>query len=95
MPSRNTKLARSGWTRGSLADLTPAKAPAHAIFPTPRTGGMCGGTGSFNKLKRLVETGHITEEERRRLAQGNGGRTNPPWAEWLMGFPPGWTDVAL
>ncbi|WP_344508058.1 DUF3631 domain-containing protein [Dactylosporangium maewongense] len=22
-----------------------------------------------------------------------GGRPNPEWVEWLMGFPPGWTDL--
>ena len=22
-----------------------------------------------------------------------GGRLNPMWVEWLMGFPPGWTDL--
>ena len=27
------------------------------------------------------------------LAAGNGGQLNPDWVEWLMGFPPGWTEV--
>ena len=22
-----------------------------------------------------------------------GGKLNPTWVEWLMGFPPGWTDL--
>jgi len=22
-----------------------------------------------------------------------GGKLNPLWVEWLMGFPPGWTDL--
>jgi hypothetical protein len=22
-----------------------------------------------------------------------GGQMNPTWVEWLMGFPPGWTDL--
>ena len=22
-----------------------------------------------------------------------GGRLNPEWVEWLMGFPAGWTDL--
>jgi hypothetical protein len=23
----------------------------------------------------------------------NGGKLNPPWVEWLMGWPIGWTDL--
>jgi hypothetical protein len=26
-------------------------------------------------------------------AVGNGGKLNPTWVEWLMGFPTGWTDL--
>ena len=64
------------------------------FYPTPTTGaGLCGGTGNFQQLKKLEEAGHITEEERRNMSQGNGGQLNPDWVEWLMGFPPGWTDV--
>ena len=25
--------------------------------------------------------------------QANSGQLNPQWVEWLMGFPPGWTDL--
>jgi hypothetical protein len=25
------------------------------------------------------------------LAEWSGGQLNPPWVEWLMGFPIGWT----
>ena len=24
-----------------------------------------------------------------------GGKLNPDWVEWLMGFPPGWTDLSV
>jgi hypothetical protein len=27
------------------------------------------------------------------LAYQAGGKLNPPWVEWLMGFPIGWTDL--
>ena len=62
------------------------------LFPTPRTKGLCGGTGSFRMLAKLKEDGKITEEERRSMAAGNGGALNPEWIEWLMAFPHGWTD---
>ena len=64
------------------------------FYPTPTTGaGLCGGTGNFQKLKKLEEAGQITEEERRNMSQGNGGQLNPDWVEWLMGFPIGWTSL--
>jgi len=62
-------------------------------FPTPRTAGLCGGTGSFRQLKLLMESGVITEEERRNMAQGNGGKLNPEFVEFLMGVPIGWSDL--
>jgi hypothetical protein len=31
--------------------------------------------------------------EKSRLAGVVGGQLNPTWVEWLMGFPPGWTDL--
>ena len=27
------------------------------------------------------------------LGRAIGGPLNPTWVEWLMGFPPGWTDL--
>ena len=64
------------------------------MYPTPTTGaGLCGGTGNFQQLKKLEQSGQITEEERRNMSQGNGGQLNPTFVEWLMGFPIGWTDL--
>lgn len=28
------------------------------------------------------------------LGRAVGGQLNPPWVEWLMGFPDGWTDLS-
>lgn len=64
------------------------------LFPTPTTGaGMCGGSGNYQKLKDLENSGQISGEERRSMAAGNGGQLNPDWVEWLMGFQIGWTEV--
>lgn len=57
-------------------------------WPTPRTAGMCGGTGSWELLNK-----NTTKEEARLMGAGNGGKLNPTWVEWLMGWPPGWTDL--
>ena len=57
-------------------------------WPTPRTAGMCGGSGSWDLLNK-----NTTVEEARLMGAGNGGQLNPPWVEWLMGWPIGWTDL--
>jgi hypothetical protein len=57
-------------------------------WPTPRTKGMCGGTGSWNLLNK-----NTTPEEARAMGAGNGGKLNPTWVEWLMGWPLEWTDL--
>ena len=57
-------------------------------WPTPRTKGMCGGSGSWDLLNK-----NTTIEEARQMGAGNGGKLNPTWVEWLMGWPLGWTDL--
>jgi hypothetical protein len=61
---------------------------AQANWPTPRTKGMCGGSGAWEQLKA-----NTTIEEARAMGAGNGGKLNPEWVEWLMGWPLGWTDL--
>ena len=61
-------------------------------YPTMSANGM-GNTGSQQILQRKVESGEMTEQEKKRMTAGNGGSLNPTWVEWLMGFPTGWTDL--
>ena len=64
------------------------------FWPTPTTGaGLCGGTGNFKTLQKMAEKGLITEQERRQLSQGNGGKTNPELLEWLMGYEQKFTKL--
>lgn len=64
------------------------------MYPTPTVGApLCGGSGNYEQLKRLVDNGTITEYEKRQMAQQGGGQLNPDWVEWLMGVPQGWTDI--
>ena len=64
-----------------------------AHFPTPRAGSKSGGgaglDGGSGARKAMVE--RFGEEEAKAL--GSGGQLNPPWVEWLMGWPIGWTDL--
>jgi DNA (cytosine-5)-methyltransferase 1 len=61
---------------------------AEVHWPTPRTKGMCGGSGAWQQLKEAT-----TIEEARMMGAGNGGQLNPTWVEWLMGWPLEWTDL--
>jgi hypothetical protein len=54
---------------------------------------MCGGSANFKTLVHLQEIGVITEEERKNLSQGNGGKTNPAFLEWLMGYEAQFTGL--
>jgi len=78
---------------GKRGDGTPNLQKA-IMFPSPvASGKLNGGTGDFQKLQKMKETGQITEEERRAMSAGNGGTLNPEFVEWLMGFPIGHTDL--
>lgn len=61
-----------------------------AKCPTPRTQGMCGGSGSWELLNKLT-----SPEEARAMGAGNGGTLNPSWVEWLMGWPIGWAGLGV
>ena len=66
----------------------------YVLWPTPSTGAaLCAGTGNFQTLLRMKEKGMITEEERKNLSQGNGGKTNPELLEWLMGYQKAFTGL--
>jgi hypothetical protein len=76
--------------RGDLIQAVRGNPNQHyKLWPTPRTKGMCGGTGNWAQLKAKCED--ITQA--RQMGAGNGGQLNPTWVEWLMGYPLGWTDL--
>jgi DNA (cytosine-5)-methyltransferase 1 len=64
-----------------------------AMWPTPTHGKLAGGSGAFQQIQDKYEANEITLEEKKAMQAGNGGRLNPMWVEWLMGFPTGWTDL--
>lgn len=89
------QVTKQGHLLYRLAVSTPGtNENGSVLWPTPTTGAaLCSGTGSFRQLMKLKEKGLITEEERRNLSQGNGGRTNPEWLEWMQGFDMTWTGL--
>ena len=59
------------------------------MWRTPDTG--AGGTsGLLKEGKTHRENGQLIQI---RLADQVGGKLNPMWVEWLMGWPLGWTDL--
>ena len=77
---------------GMSEDCT--RANGSLSWPRPTTGApLCGGTHNFRQMEALRDAGIITEEERKNLTSGSGGKSNPALMEWLMGFPIGWTEL--
>ncbi len=89
------KVTKSNVSLFQLAVSMPrTKGNESLLWPTPSTGAaLCGGTRNFKHLQEFADAGIITEEERRNLSQGNGGRTNPEFLEWLMGYEQKFTDL--
>lgn len=84
-----TPTARDCKGTNSLKHLTQPKTPGNnhhvrqlanavKLFTTPCAADAQGTHGGDN---------------RRSLRTDVAGQLNPTWVEWLMGFPPGWTDL--
>lgn len=71
----------------------PTLGDAVRMWPTPTYGKLAGGSGANQRIEDIYQDGQITLEEKKAMQAGNGGRLNPMWVEWLMGFPLGWTDL--
>ncbi len=70
-------------------------------MPAPRTGGAACGWWRKPLLPTVVardwKHGSLRQQGRRRacqLSDAVGGRLHPGYAEWMMGFPEGWTESA-
>jgi len=77
---------------GKFKNPTLGDAARANPYPTMSASGM-GNTGSRQMLDKKIAEGSLTEEEKLAMTAGNGGKLNPTWVEWLMGFPEGWTDL--
>jgi len=64
-------------------------------FTTPDASGGQRGTQPNWAPKR--KSGHQAQytinQAVRDLEQSSGGKLNPVWLEWVMGWPMGWTDL--
>jgi hypothetical protein len=77
--SKGRRVAPSGVTHGmNLAD-------AVQMWPTPTADDASNVNPKPNRFRGLVAAVNETTPI--------GGKLNPTWVEWLMGFPLGWTDL--
>jgi hypothetical protein len=82
------RVSSSGTTHSmGLADAKNVR-----LWPTP-TASSWGSTGHRAMLQAKVENGTISEADKQQMTSGNGGKLNPEWVGWLMGFPPGWINL--
>lgn len=56
------------------------------MFPTPAAQDAKNSTLPPSQADRDTLPGQM-------IRDGQQGQLNPDWVEWLMGFPPGWTDI--
>ena len=75
---RATPAGRSWWVLPMPE--RPIAGNGSSSWPTPRARDWKAGSAG-QRFRRRACT----------LSDAVGGRLNPDWVEWLMGFPPGWT----
>ena len=68
------------------------KGSESAFWPTMLASSL-GSKGSQQMLQRMVDKGIMTAEEKRQMVRGNGGKINPEWDEWLMGYAKAHTSL--
>lgn len=68
-------------------------ATAVRMLPTP-VASMSRGS-SRNALTRKDGSSRVNDRLDHYIFNQTGGRLNPTWVEWLMGWPLGWTDLQL
>ena len=60
------------------------------LYPTACVNGLRTGSQVVSRVKSLK---HLSDAEKTELLKGCGGKLNPDWVEWLMGWQPGWTRL--
>ncbi len=79
---------RTGTARPSLETMARKN-----LWPTPRACDYKGCLPSGTKSKRKSCDYFLPDRVNQIEKLAPGGQLNPRWVEWLMGYPPGWTEL--
>jgi len=95
LSERTTSAHLIGGT-GSGSWLATPTATANQLFPSMMKHPGCRAWIPTPTAHNAKEDGYPSEHNRNTptLAAQAGGKLNPTWVEWLMGWPLGWTDCA-
>lgn len=80
----NNQAPKAGTTRGT------GLATAVKTWPTPRSSCHDMGTLMMSKFSGTQRKAGLPEAQ---YNPEQAGQLNPPWVEWLMGWPIGWTEL--
>jgi len=89
LPTPNSRDWKDGQTAGNR------KSPGLGVVahsPTPRATDFKGAT-SAEAMSKAAARGFSPNLPEATAASVGGGKLNPMWVEWLMGWPIGWTDL--
>ena len=84
-----TPTARDCKGANSLKHLTQPKTPGN----NHHVGQLANAVKLFTTQCAADAQGTHGGKNHRCLRTDVAGQLNPTWVEWLMGFPPGWTDL--
>lgn len=89
----NMELTDTGRRKTGKSSHSINLADTVLLFPTPKASSPLGGcSGARKTLQKMKDAGLITEQERRAFASGSGGKLNPEFVEWLMGYERHFTE---
>ena len=89
-PTANEAQKAGLYKKGQMGNSLVAKAKRGELFPTP-TAREPNDVG-LNLDRGRYSNDTLTRKVSNQEGLKNGGRLNPEWVEWLMGWPIGWTD---
>jgi len=90
-PTPTCQDANTATTRMRTGHQNNLTAVVNSIIPTPSASNAKGAVK--NRVPGTALYKNNLDEFAENQMNPDGGRLNPPWVEWLMGWPIGWTDL--